>query len=97
MANTAKIGDKLYSSLESMFESRGDMVKDLRGKGLGTFIAWNFHDAPTRDRFCSTMRKNGVQIGACGETAVRLRPMLIFGDSHADILLKTIAKSLGEL
>ena len=35
-------------------------------------------------------------MGGCGDRAVRLRPMLIFQKKHADILLKTMEKVLGE-
>jgi 4-aminobutyrate aminotransferase/(S)-3-amino-2-methylpropionate transaminase len=95
--HTAETGDKLYSRLEDMFKEHKDVVKNLRGKGMGTFIAWDFHDAKTRDLFAGTMRKNGVQMGPCGDLSVRLRPMLTFGDAHAEVLLEAVEKSLGEV
>ena len=97
VAHTAKTGDRLYSHLDDMFKDKGHVVKNLRGKGLGTFIAWDFHDAKTRDLFAATMRKNGVQMGACGDVSVRLRPMLVFDDRHADVLVQAIEKSLAEV
>lgn len=97
VAHTAKTGERLYSRLDDMFKGKGDLVRNLRGKGLGTFIAWDFHDAKTRDKFATTMRKNGVQMGGCGDVSVRLRPMLVFDDRHADVLLGAVEKSLAEL
>lgn len=60
-------------------------------------MAWDFAQPQQRDRFLGLMRKNGVQMGGCGERSVRLRPMLTFGEKHAEILTSTIEKSLGQL
>jgi 4-aminobutyrate aminotransferase/(S)-3-amino-2-methylpropionate transaminase len=56
-------------------------MQNLRGKGQGTFIAW---DSPRRDEFLKDMKKVGVNIGGSGETAVRLRPMLVFEKKHGE-------------
>lgn len=106
--HTKSVGEKLYERLESLFEDKTG-VSGLRGKGEGTFIAWDFDDGGKRDAFVKKMRDRGVQMGGCGEKSVselawsvksrsklsvfpqvRLRPMLIFGDSHADVLVETI-------
>ncbi|CAD6923216.1 unnamed protein product [Tilletia controversa] len=53
VSKTAAIGDKLYSSLSSLGKpgSPGhNKIQNLRGKGEGTFIAWDAPTAEARDR-----------------------------------------------
>jgi 4-aminobutyrate aminotransferase/(S)-3-amino-2-methylpropionate transaminase len=66
-------------------------IKNLRGKGQGTFIAW---DSPQRDEVLKKAKTIGINIGGSGAEAVRLRPMLIFQKKHADILLEGLEKIL---
>ncbi|RPB25905.1 4-aminobutyrate aminotransferase, partial [Terfezia boudieri ATCC MYA-4762] len=84
VAKTANTGGYLYSLLESLARKYPEKIQNLRGKGQGTFIAW---DSPRRDEFLRTMKFAGVNIGGCGEHAVRLRPMLIFGERHGEFFL----------
>ncbi|KAH0536209.1 hypothetical protein FGG08_006891 [Glutinoglossum americanum] len=87
--NTARVGDYLYARLEKLAEKHPTEMRNLRGKGMGTFIAW---DSPRRDEFLKAAKTVGVNIGGCGTDAVRLRPMLIFQKRHADILVEAIEK-----
>ncbi|KAK6502522.1 hypothetical protein TWF506_003103 [Arthrobotrys conoides] len=87
--NTAETGEYLYNGLAELSKRYPGEIQNLRGKGQGTFIAW---DSPQRDAFLKKMKTVGVNIGGSGESAVRLRPMLIFQKHHADILLESIEK-----
>ncbi|KAL2219889.1 4-aminobutyrate aminotransferase [Thermoascus aurantiacus ATCC 26904] len=87
--NTAATGDYLYAGLARLAEQYPNEIQNLRGKGQGTFIAW---DNPKRDEFLLKAKKFGVNIGGSGQNAVRLRPMLVFQKHHADILLEAIEK-----
>ena len=87
--NTAMVGNYLYSGLESIAQQHPDQIMNLRGKGMGTFIAF---DSPQRDALLKNAKKLGINIGGSGATAVRLRPMLIFQKHHADILLDAVQK-----
>ncbi|KAI1144179.1 4-aminobutyrate aminotransferase [Hypoxylon sp. FL0543] len=89
VANTARTGDYLFSKLEGLAKKYPGQFENLRGKGQGTFIAF---DNPKRDEFLKKAKKFGVNIGGSGERAVRLRPMLIFEQRHADILLEALEK-----
>ncbi|KAI1768785.1 4-aminobutyrate aminotransferase [Hypoxylon sp. FL1150] len=89
VANTARVGDYLFSSLQKLSDKYPGQFENLRGKGQGTFIAF---DNPKRDEFLKKAKKFGVNIGGSGESAVRLRPMLIFEKHHADILLEALEK-----
>lgn len=86
---TAKVGDYLYGKIEELAKKYPQDFQNLRGKGQGTFIAF---DNPKRDQFLVKAKKFGVNIGGSGANAVRLRPMLIFEKSHADILLEAMEK-----
>lgn len=88
VAHTAAIGDELYSSLTDLSKRYSGQIHNLRGKDCGTFIAWDAASAEQRDKFVAEMRKVGVVMGGCGDKAVRLRPMLVFGDKQKDVLLE---------
>ncbi|RYP01764.1 hypothetical protein DL764_006084 [Monosporascus ibericus] len=86
---TAEVGDYLYGRLEALAAKYPGEFRNLRGKGMGTFIAF---DSPRRDAFLAKAKRFGVNIGGSGQSAVRLRPMLIFEKQHADILLNAFEK-----
>ena len=77
--NTARTGEYLYSGLHRLAEQYPHEIQNLRGQGQGTFLAW---DSPRRDDFLRRAKALGINIGGSGETAVRLRPMLIFQKHH---------------
>jgi len=87
ISNTAATGAHLYSNLETLSKKYPTHFQYLRGKGQGTFIAW---DSPQRDKFLAKMKLAGVNIGGSGAEAVRLRPMLVFQKEHADLLAERI-------
>ncbi|KXT14114.1 hypothetical protein AC579_96 [Pseudocercospora musae] len=87
--NTAETGDYLFAGLENLAKKYPGEINNLRGKGQGTFIAW---DSPRRDEVLKKAKGVGINIGGSGERAVRLRPMLIFQKKHADILLGGLEK-----
>lgn len=87
--NTAETGAYLYSGLEKLSEKFPNEIQNLRGKGQGTFIAW---DSPRRDEVLAKAKTVGINIGGSGATAVRLRPMLVFQKKHVDLLLEGLEK-----
>ncbi|KAI0180308.1 4-aminobutyrate aminotransferase [Hypoxylon sp. FL1284] len=89
VANTARVGDYLFTGLEDLARRYPGQIENLRGRGQGTFIAF---DSPARDAFLRKAKTFGVNIGGSGERAVRLRPMLVFEKHHADILLAALEK-----
>ena len=86
---TARVGDYLFGKLEGLAEKYPGEFENLRGKGMGTFIAF---DNPRRDEFLLRAKKVGVNIGGSGQSAVRLRPMLVFEEKHADVLVEVLEK-----
>lgn len=77
--NTAKVGEYIFEHLESLVARFPQLMQNLRGKGCGTFIAW---DSPRRDDILALAKTKGVFMGGCGAAAIRLRPMLIFQQHH---------------
>ncbi|KAI6858635.1 4-aminobutyrate [Hortaea werneckii] len=87
--NTAETGNYLYNRLADLSTKYPNEIQNLRGKGQGTFIAW---DSPRRDEVLRKAKGVGINIGGSGERAVRLRPMLIFQKKHADLLCDGLEK-----
>ncbi|KAH6636249.1 aminotransferase class-III-domain-containing protein [Chaetomium tenue] len=87
--HTERVGNYLFGKLEGLAAKYPGEFQNLRGKGMGTFIAF---DNPRRDQFLAVAKKLGVNIGGSGQSAVRLRPMLIFEEKHADILVEVLEK-----
>lgn len=83
--HTAATGDYLYSQLSQLASKYPNEIQNLRGQGQGTFIAW---DSPRRDEVLKKAKTVGINIGGSGERAVRLRPMLVFQNHHANLLVE---------
>jgi len=79
--STADVGQYLYAGIEQLAQKYPNEVVNLRGKGQGTFLAW---DSPRRDEVLKLAKGFGVNIGGSGANAVRLRPMLIFQRHHGE-------------
>lgn len=88
--NTARTGEYLHSGLERLAQRYPNEIQNLRGKGQGTFIAW---DSPRRDDFLRRAKGLGVNIGGSGERAVRLRPMLIFQKHHGECIIPDLGQT----
>jgi 4-aminobutyrate aminotransferase/(S)-3-amino-2-methylpropionate transaminase len=83
LVNNAKnTGEYLYNGLERLAERYPEQILNLRGKGQGTFLAF---DSPQRDAFLKKAKGMGVVVGGSGERAVRLRPMLVFQRHHGEL------------
>jgi 4-aminobutyrate aminotransferase / (S)-3-amino-2-methylpropionate transaminase len=88
--NVKETGDYLYDGLATLSKKFPTRIRNLRGQGDGTFIAWDESAPAARDSFIQNMKKLGVNIGGTGEHGVRLRPMLVFSRQHADIFLEQL-------
>jgi 4-aminobutyrate aminotransferase/(S)-3-amino-2-methylpropionate transaminase len=66
----------------------------LNVRGTGTFLAFDFVNAATRDSFVKTMRSIGVNMGGCGFEAVRIRPMMTFTPKHAEVFVAKMEEGL---
>jgi 4-aminobutyrate aminotransferase/(S)-3-amino-2-methylpropionate transaminase len=66
-------------------------------RGIGTFCAVDCPNAEIRDEIVSKMRSEGVLIGGCGESSIRIRPALIFQPRHADVMLEKFENVLSKM
>lgn len=97
----------------SLLTPKSSFSKISRVRGLGTFIAFDFPTQKERDTFLANMKfkgsslprfpffppliSQGVNVGGCGESSVRLRPMLIFAPQHAQLLLDVMREVIAEM
>jgi 4-aminobutyrate aminotransferase/(S)-3-amino-2-methylpropionate transaminase len=95
-ARTLQVGEYLYAKLEALLQRYPAYIRNLRGKGRGTFIAWSLEGADARNKFLADMKHVGVNVGGCAEDSVRLRPMLVFEEHHADILVAAVEQVLSK-
>ncbi|OAQ82046.1 4-aminobutyrate aminotransferase [Purpureocillium lilacinum] len=89
----ARVGEILYTELEKLMSQYPDQIMNLRGKGQGTFIAFDTQDAAT---LALSMKQLGVNIGTCGVQTVRLRPMLSFDESYVPSLVAAFCMVFGD-
>jgi 4-aminobutyrate aminotransferase/(S)-3-amino-2-methylpropionate transaminase len=66
--NARVVGAYLYGRLEELQKKYPAEIVQLRGKGQGTFIAW---DSPRRDEILRKAKTVGINIGGSGAQAVR--------------------------
>ncbi|KAA8643611.1 hypothetical protein EYZ11_006962 [Aspergillus tanneri] len=87
VTETARIGDILYERIADLANRYPKYIKNLRGKGEGTYIAFDTVDSSS---LLKEMRTLGINIGSCGISTIRLRPMLIFEEAHIRLLLEAL-------
>ena len=94
LKNVQETGDYLYHGLGTLSKKFPTRIRNLRGQGEGTFIAWDEASVSSRDKFLQNMKKFGVNVGGTGVESVRLRPMLVFTKRHADVFLESLEACL---
>jgi len=87
-------GAVLYDRLQNLAVQYPNTIQNLRGKGKGTYIAF---DTPNSSALLKEMRNLGVLVGSCGNQTIRLRPMLIFTESHIDPLIDAFKVALARV
>jgi len=88
-------GNYLADGLDILQRVYPNMLSNNRGKG--TFRAVDMPDTETQLKVISMLRQEGVQIGGCGASTVRIRPSLTLDPSHVTIFLEKFEKVLKTL
>lgn len=88
-------GKYLEDGLDMLQADFGHLLHNHRGKG--TFRAIDAIDANSQQQIIAMMRNEGVQIGGCGVSSIRLRPSLTLSPTHVTIFLQTFEKVLKQL
>ncbi|KAK9477532.1 aminotransferase class-III [Lipomyces japonicus] len=69
------VGDYLYERLSKLQSQYPEKIANLRGKGTGTFLAWDVPGgSEARNKFLKDLKGVGLNVGGCGVNSVRLRP-----------------------
>lgn len=85
-------GQYLYNGLKELQGLYPAQLKNLRGKG--TFISIDCKDSAARDKLLAELRNKGVEMGGCGDFALRFRPALVLQPKHAAVFLTIFEKVL---
>uniref|UniRef100_A0A915IKH9 Uncharacterized protein n=1 Tax=Romanomermis culicivorax TaxID=13658 RepID=A0A915IKH9_ROMCU len=85
-------GTKLLSGLEHLQTKYPSLIGNARAQG--TFAAIDAASVESRAKLIDRALNKGLQLGVCGERAIRFRPALIFEQKHADVALNIIEDSL---
>ncbi|XP_070161849.1 4-aminobutyrate aminotransferase, mitochondrial-like isoform X2 [Polyergus mexicanus] len=89
-----RVGDYMLKHLIDIQKEYSSIISAMRGRG--TFIAFNCTSPEMRDAIIKRLTAKGIQVGGCGNRAVRLRPALTFTERHADIFLDALRSVLKE-
>ncbi|XP_011256388.2 4-aminobutyrate aminotransferase, mitochondrial isoform X1 [Camponotus floridanus] len=89
-----RVGDYMLKHLMDIQKEHSSIISSMRGRG--TFIAFNCTSPEMRDTIIKRFTVKGIQVGGCGNRAVRLRPALTFTERHADIFLDALRSVLKE-
>lgn len=104
MANARTVGAYVTAGLERLAE-RHERIGDVRGKGLFfgvELVEDRMGRKPATDaarRLVNLMREAGVLVSRIGrfDNVLKMRPPMVFGRDHADLLLATLDDCLGRL
>jgi len=73
ISSTQATGQRLYTSLDKLAKGKGSgKMSGLRGKGQGTFIAWDMVDSRMRDTFLKMMRGRGINVAGVSISCIDL-------------------------
>jgi 4-aminobutyrate aminotransferase / (S)-3-amino-2-methylpropionate transaminase len=68
----------------------------LNARAYGTFGSIDCITPQFRDQFIKNLKNNGLSIGPCGYSTIRLRPNLTFSDKHCKIFLDIFENTLNQ-
>jgi 4-aminobutyrate aminotransferase-like enzyme len=90
IGHAERVGARLRGALEQL----GEAIVQVRGCGL--LIGVELPDAATADRTVNALRDDGILIGRTGRggNVLKIRPPLVFGDEHADMLVAALERAL---
>lgn len=88
LAETLVAGDVLLQGLVQLQNQYPAVLNSARGRG--TFCAVNADTGARRDLILARLRELGVHAGGCGDSAIRLRPALVFKEQHANLFLNKL-------
>lgn len=88
-------GSYLLSSLESLQDSKDDLISNVRGRGL--FCAFDLPSDVFRDKLISKVEEEGALILGCGHRSIRFRPHLNISKGEIDIAMSMINRAMAKI
>ncbi|MGY3446864.1 aspartate aminotransferase family protein [Bradyrhizobium sp. USDA 4473] len=100
VGNAGRTGTLLRQRLDAL-RARHELVAEVRGAGLFIGVDLRHGGAPAGQqaaRIVNAMRENGVLISAAGPggNVLKIRPPLVFGPEHVDLLVDALDRALQE-
>ena len=92
---TNDVGRYFKDRLQKLADSSNNVFRNVRG--LGTFLAFDLESMELRDKVVGLGRNHGINLGGSGDTAIRLRPSLLFEKKHADIFISKMEEILKKI
>jgi 4-aminobutyrate aminotransferase-like enzyme len=99
IANADRVGSRLRRALDELRDSCGS-IAEVRGGGLLIGVdlvnADGDPDPALAARVVDALRDDGILIGRTGRAGnvLKIRPPLVFGDEHADMVVAAIERAL---
>jgi 4-aminobutyrate aminotransferase-like enzyme len=92
VARSREVGDRLRREIARL---AGPAVVAVRGAGQITGVQLASPDLARR--VVGDLRRDGVLVGRTGKRGdvLKIRPPLVFGDEHTDLLVAALARALG--
>ena len=90
-----EVGEEMMTGLRDLGTKHPGLLANVRGRG--TFCAVDCDAAERREMIVAGMRREGVHLGVCGDTAIRFRPSLTFDKKHLHILLDKLNTVLAKV
>ena len=88
-------GSYLLSSLQSLQEENGDLISNVRGRGL--FCAYDLPSNDYRDKLITNMEAEGAMVLGCGQSSIRFRPHLNITKDEIDRAMSMTKKALSNI
>ena len=90
--HAARVGASLRAALESL--AGAPSLVDVRGRGL--LVGVELSSAAEAERVVNGLREDGILIGRTGrgENVLKIRPPLVFRDTHAELLVSALQERL---
>ena len=91
--NAATQGARLVAGLEQLASRHGDLVTDVRGKGL--MVAFQLRSAAAANEVMQQSFRRGLLVLPTGAQAIRLCPALTVSSDEADVALEILDAACG--
>jgi 4-aminobutyrate aminotransferase-like enzyme len=90
-ARAAAVGERLRAGIAGL---ASDEILDVRGSGL--LAGLQLRDAGRASRAVDVLREEGFLVGRTGraDDVLKIRPPLVFGDEHAELLVRALDRAL---